>query len=133
MREYHQGGAVLQQCVHQAQKLTLSYSASGLHFLRMKNIIHRDLKPQNLLLSDKSETPVLKIADFGFARFIDTQSMAETLCGSPLYMVRLSVIRIFTSNSLGARDLERQELHCQSRSMVSGHYSIRDTCWSSSL
>lgn len=32
------------------------------------NIIHRDLKPQNILLSDKSDTPTLKIADFGLAK-----------------------------------------------------------------
>ena len=28
----------------------------------------------------------LKIADFGFARHLQSQSLAETLCGSPLYM-----------------------------------------------
>lgn len=32
------------------------------------------------------ELPILKIADFGFARFLPSTSMAETLCGSPLYM-----------------------------------------------
>lgn len=30
--------------------------------------------------------PSLKIADFGFARALGPQLMAETLCGSPLYM-----------------------------------------------
>lgn len=30
--------------------------------------------------------PTLKIADFGFARHLESQSLAETLCGSPLYM-----------------------------------------------
>jgi serine/threonine-protein kinase ULK/ATG1 len=29
---------------------------------------------------------VLKIADFGLARSIQPQGLAETLCGSPLYM-----------------------------------------------
>jgi serine/threonine protein kinase len=29
---------------------------------------------------------VLKIADFGFARHLQSASLAETLCGSPLYM-----------------------------------------------
>lgn len=88
--------------------------ASALEFLRSKNYIHRDLKPQNLLLNPSSlyysqsgtlermplaadanslipalgiETlPMLKIADFGFARILPTTSLAETLCGSPLYM-----------------------------------------------
>ncbi|XP_058085142.1 serine/threonine-protein kinase ATG1a isoform X2 [Magnolia sinica] len=60
--------------------------ASGLQVLRETNLIHRDLKPQNLLLSSKDETPILKIGDFGFARYLTPQGLAETLCGSPLYM-----------------------------------------------
>ena len=85
----------------------LKQLASALSFLRSKSLIHRDLKPQNLLLSPPNYTsrtddgeemenadklvgivtlPVLKIADFGFARELQVSSMAETLCGSPLYM-----------------------------------------------
>ena len=48
--------------------------------------LQRDLKPQNLLLSDTTPGAVLKIADFGFARNLQPQGLAETLCGSPLYM-----------------------------------------------
>ena len=91
----------------------LQQLASALEFLRNKNLIHRDVKPQNLLIipsplsyaknrapqvsyvpSDKSLVPVagleslpmLKLADFGFARSLPSTSLAETLCGSPLYM-----------------------------------------------
>ena len=91
----------------------LKQLASALEFLRAKNFIHRDVKPQNLLLDpsplyyakakpevvpyaahDRSLTPIvgieslptLKIADFGFARSLPSTSLAETLCGSPLYM-----------------------------------------------
>ncbi|TKY63311.1 Serine/threonine-protein kinase ATG1 [Spatholobus suberectus] len=60
--------------------------AAGLQVLRDNNLIHRDLKPQNLLLSRNDEKSVLKIADFGFARSLQPRSLAETLCGSPLYM-----------------------------------------------
>ncbi|KAH0465463.1 hypothetical protein IEQ34_005566 [Dendrobium chrysotoxum] len=60
--------------------------ASGLYVLRENNLVHRDLKPQNLLLSSSNENSVLKIADFGFARFLQPRGLAETLCGSPLYM-----------------------------------------------
>lgn len=62
--------------------------ADGLQYLRARNIIHRDLKPQNILLHSSDESgslPVLKIADFGFARYLK-QDMAATFCGSPLYM-----------------------------------------------
>lgn len=92
----------------------LKQLASALEFLRKGNFIHRDVKPQNLLLNPSPlfyakfkpealaeagdeknllvpaagiETlPVLKIADFGFARSLPSTSLAETLCGSPLYM-----------------------------------------------
>lgn len=63
--------------------------AFGLNILNKLNLVHRDLKPANLMLSTKStvnELGLLKIADFGFAREIQPNDMAETLCGSPLYM-----------------------------------------------
>ncbi|PWA62484.1 Protein kinase, ATP binding site-containing protein [Artemisia annua] len=67
--------------VHFMQQL-----AAGLKVLRDNQIIHRDLKPQNLLLSTNEDSSVLKIADFGFARSLQPRGLAETLCGSPLYM-----------------------------------------------
>ncbi|XP_065860019.1 serine/threonine-protein kinase ATG1a [Euphorbia lathyris] len=60
--------------------------AAGLQVLQEKHLIHRDLKPQNLLLSSHEATPQLKIGDFGFARSLTPQDLADTLCGSPLYM-----------------------------------------------
>ncbi|KAL7590214.1 hypothetical protein Lser_V15G38742 [Lactuca serriola] len=60
--------------------------AAGLKVLRDNQIIHRDLKPQNLLLSSNEDNSTLKIADFGFARSLQPRGLAETLCGSPLYM-----------------------------------------------
>ncbi|XP_014521602.1 serine/threonine-protein kinase ATG1a isoform X2 [Vigna radiata var. radiata] len=60
--------------------------AAGLQVLQEKNLIHRDLKPQNLLLATTAATPIMKIGDFGFARSLTPQSLADTLCGSPYYM-----------------------------------------------
>lgn len=82
--------------------------ACGLGFLWERQLIHRDIKPQNLLLTsglpkdDEDENPpkepsvcgdtedggefMLKIADFGFARHLGGVDLAETMCGSPLYM-----------------------------------------------
>ena len=67
--------------------------ARALKFLRHRNLVHRDIKPQNLLLCPPGEeeyarghprgVPVLKVADFGFARSLPNAMMAETLCGSP--------------------------------------------------
>lgn len=91
----------------------LKQLSSALKFLRQSNLIHRDIKPQNLLLcpapasyrtgvaqvvpfkgsedafsptTGLESLPMLKIADFGFARSLPATSLAETLCGSPLYM-----------------------------------------------
>jgi serine/threonine-protein kinase ULK2 len=74
----------------------VTHIARALKFLRQRNLIHRDIKPQNLLLKPATEVdydkghplgiPLLKIADFGFARHLPNTMMAETLCGSPLYM-----------------------------------------------
>jgi serine/threonine-protein kinase ULK/ATG1 len=88
--------------------------AAGLRFLWEKKVLHRDIKPQNLLLTerlppedeyenparenakkidqqgidstDTSEGFMLKIADFGFARHLPRVDLAETMCGTPLYM-----------------------------------------------
>eukprot|EP00042_Codosiga_hollandica_P059197 m.907314 g.907314 ORF g.907314 m.907314 type:complete len:1034 (+) comp60090_c1_seq2:1607-4708(+) len=60
--------------------------AEGLAYLHSRGIIHRDLKPQNILLHRTSKNSlVFKLADFGFARYLE-QDMAATFCGSPLYM-----------------------------------------------
>ncbi|KAM7472366.1 hypothetical protein LguiA_010549 [Lonicera macranthoides] len=60
--------------------------AAGLQVLNENSLIHRDLKPQNLLLTTNEATPLLKIGDFGFARYVTPHGLADTLCGSPLYM-----------------------------------------------
>jgi serine/threonine-protein kinase ULK2 len=69
------------------------FIARALKFLRQRNLIHRDIKPQNLLLCPPGNddlvrghplgVPLLKVADFGFARSLPNAMMAETLCGSP--------------------------------------------------
>ncbi|KAF2970568.1 hypothetical protein GQX73_g2987 [Xylaria multiplex] len=91
----------------------LKQLASALQFLRESNLVHRDIKPQNLLLLPSvayresnresrsilsgsrdslipavglQSLPMLKLADFGFARVLPATALAETLCGSPLYM-----------------------------------------------
>lgn len=91
----------------------LKQLTSALQFLRQGNFVHRDVKPQNLLLLPSVQyrenngearpvlsasrdslipavglesLPMLKLADFGFARVLPATSLAETLCGSPLYM-----------------------------------------------
>ena len=40
-------------------------------YLHKNGIIHRDLKPNNILVDCQTDKPVLKIADFNVAKFID--------------------------------------------------------------
>ncbi|XP_036692549.1 serine/threonine-protein kinase ULK2 isoform X5 [Balaenoptera musculus] len=73
-------------------RVFLHQIAAAMRVLHSKGIIHRDLKPQNILLSyaNRRKSTVsgirIKIADFGFARYLHSNMMAATLCGSPMYM-----------------------------------------------
>jgi serine/threonine protein kinase len=70
----------------QAQRV-LRQLAAGLRHLWQNHLIHRDIKPSNLLLTEGNvDAASIKLADFGFARYLETSALAETLCGSPLYM-----------------------------------------------
>ncbi|XP_030634354.1 serine/threonine kinase 35, like [Chanos chanos] len=42
--------------------------SSAVAFLHQNNIVHRDLKPDNILISERSGVPVLKVADFGLSK-----------------------------------------------------------------
>lgn len=87
---------------------------NAMQYIRSIGYIHRDIKPMNILLTrsniiqnnndllfeadfdvkynkqedwDKSQKLIVKVADFGLARYHDTNdTMINTICGSPLYM-----------------------------------------------
>ncbi|XP_014015757.1 serine/threonine-protein kinase ULK1 isoform X2 [Salmo salar] len=73
-------------------RIFLQQIAGAMKVLKEKGILHRDLKPQNILLchpEGRKSSPnntCIKIADFGFARHLQCNTMAATLCGSPMYM-----------------------------------------------
>ncbi|XP_063061657.1 serine/threonine-protein kinase ULK2 isoform X2 [Engraulis encrasicolus] len=73
-------------------RIFLQQISAAMRILNSKGIIHRDLKPQNILLSCVGRKKAgisgirIKIADFGFARYLQSNMMAATLCGSPMYM-----------------------------------------------
>jgi serine/threonine protein kinase len=76
------------QTYTEADARDLSYlllkTIADLHDL---NIVHRDLKPENLLLKTKSDDSAILVADFGFARQLDSPDQRlQTRCGTPAYV-----------------------------------------------
>lgn len=77
----------------------LSQLKDALYYLHQNNIIHRDLKPANILIKneldlDGNTNEIVKLADFGLARYFENKpqnetgydDMISTICGSPMYM-----------------------------------------------
>lgn len=69
--------------------ITMQYSTTKTGTTSATAIAHSDdsiISEQQQLSSTSLTVPTLKIADFGFARALGPRLLAETLCGSPLYM-----------------------------------------------
>lgn len=65
---------------------TIRPIVDAIRYCHENGIIHRDLKPENLLYETKDESSIIKISDFGLARFLPTESFATTACGTPGYV-----------------------------------------------
>jgi len=66
-----------------AQKF-IQQIVEGIKAMKAKNIVHRDLKLANILVSKDF---VLKIADFGLARYLEKEdNLLRTMVGTPLNM-----------------------------------------------
>ncbi|XP_038606515.1 serine/threonine-protein kinase 35 isoform X3 [Tachyglossus aculeatus] len=70
--------------------------SSAVAFLHENRIVHRDLKPDNILVTERSGPPVLKVADFGLSKVCaassaaapgpDDQFWLSSACGSDFFM-----------------------------------------------
>ena len=56
---------------------------SAIEHLHLKSVVHRDLKPENLLLSEKSDTADVMLADFGLAALVDDGKPLRAAVGTP--------------------------------------------------
>eukprot|EP00658_Telonema_sp_P-2_P063921 TRINITY_DN5276_c0_g1_i16.p1 TRINITY_DN5276_c0_g1~~TRINITY_DN5276_c0_g1_i16.p1 ORF type:complete len:500 (+),score=77.07 TRINITY_DN5276_c0_g1_i16:110-1609(+) len=92
--EYADGGSLQRQWkkaqeagIHFSEKQILHWCAqicSALKYVHGMKIMHRDLKLANIMLTKQN---IVKIADFGLARVLGSQTQfANTCCGTPYYL-----------------------------------------------
>lgn len=55
-------------------------------YLHDVGIVHRDIKPENILLTDSSELPTIKLADFGLSKLIGPKDFLRNACGTLGYV-----------------------------------------------
>lgn len=89
--EQCEGGELFEQIVDKGT-LTESEAANIMHqlfiainYCHKKNITHRDLKPENIMLDTKNSS-LIKIIDWGNARFFDKTKMMTKASGTPYYI-----------------------------------------------
>ncbi|OJT11420.1 hypothetical protein TRAPUB_12064 [Trametes pubescens] len=99
--ELVQGGDLMKYLLQkEADRESLSEAQSAhiilqiceaLAYVHSMGVAHRDLKPENVLLT-KDNPPVVKVADFGLAKVIDTFTDLQSLCGTATYLAPEVVI-----------------------------------------
>eukprot|EP01124_Arcella_intermedia_P011824 TRINITY_DN181_c0_g1_i3.p1 TRINITY_DN181_c0_g1~~TRINITY_DN181_c0_g1_i3.p1 ORF type:complete len:434 (-),score=98.70 TRINITY_DN181_c0_g1_i3:723-2024(-) len=87
--EYVSGGELFEEIVKRGSysehdaALVVRQIIDAVAYMHSNNIAHRDLKPENLLCSG-SHNEVIKVADFGLSKEIE--SSTATMCGTPDYV-----------------------------------------------
>jgi calcium-dependent protein kinase len=59
---------------------------SAICYSHQNNIVHRDLKPENILLDDKTNNPIIKLIDWGGARYFIKNKKMSKISGTPYYI-----------------------------------------------
>lgn len=60
---------------------------SAICYCHQNNIVHRDLKPENIMLdSKKDKVPIIKLIDWGGARYFSKNKKMKKINGTPYYI-----------------------------------------------
>ena len=86
---------------------------AGIQYIHHKKILHRDIKLDNILVKFDNEADkeamnflnsTIKIIDFGFARYLESDSLAQSVLGSPINMdpkILMKLRKIDNNQSFG--------------------------------
>eukprot|EP00347_Sterkiella_histriomuscorum_P012353 403368920 len=91
VQELMSGGELFDRIVEKEQYSekeaadTIRPIVDAVRYCHSMGIIHRDLKPENLLYASRDKQSIIKISDFGLARFLNGE-LAFTACGTPGYV-----------------------------------------------
>lgn len=86
--EYLTGGELFQYIIKNRRvnereaRFFFRQIVSALDYCHQNSIIHRDMKPENLLFDSSMQ---IRLIDFGFANFYESDNTLSTFCGSPYY------------------------------------------------
>jgi len=64
---------------------TIRPIVDAIKYCHEMGIVHRDIKPENLLYNSVDPSAIIKISDFGLARYYNDDLMT-TACGTPSYV-----------------------------------------------
>lgn len=59
--------------------------ATAIFYLHSYGVAHRDLKPENIIVSDDSDTPSIKITDFGLSKIVGPKETSKEPFGTLSY------------------------------------------------
>ncbi|KAG5672134.1 hypothetical protein PVAND_002288 [Polypedilum vanderplanki] len=90
----------------------------GVNYLHSNHVTHRDIKAENVFLSNRGISPLLRIGDFGLSKISDAMS---TICGTLLY----TAPEVFES-SLYSQKVDIWSLGCLLYAMLSGKVPFAD-------
>lgn len=90
--ELVEGGELFERIIK--KKIFSEYAASkiikqlleSISYLHQLGIVHRDIKPENILLSDNSDIPCIKLADFGLSKLAGPNDIQNLACGTLGYV-----------------------------------------------